>query len=347
MWIWLRGSDSRIPPCSQYVRVLLTRRPWSRIAAVVAVYWLAGILEGEGSFLAGPPSAPSCPAIRLPMTDPDIVVRVARLFQRAAVATRPRQSHHKTAHVTTIKGAGAALLMQWLAPLLSPRRNRQIERALRCRDSEARRRPRTQIVSLNEELVTEGTEVQLEGGGPSRTYCVAGRSARRRRILHCRQVRQPQLSQDFSHHGRPRRPRARDDPHAREPPVRRQRLALCRARLERGLDGPTERSACGRDHERSPAMDGTEKDIHDRTRTPRMASHSFDSRACDLHRGGLRTTASWARPLSRALHELVARPREGPHPPGSLPSARPLSTHAFATGRVVARRGLRRCAEPS
>ena len=167
MWIWLRGSDSRIPPCSQYVRVLLTRRPWSRIAAVVAVYWLAGILEGEGSFLAGPPSAPSCPAIRLPMTDPDIVVRVARLFQRAAVATRPRQSHHKTAHVTTIKGAGAALLMQWLAPLMSPRRNRQIERALRSRDSEARRRPRTQIVSLNEELVTEGTEVSWRAAGPA------------------------------------------------------------------------------------------------------------------------------------------------------------------------------------
>jgi hypothetical protein len=58
---------------------------------------------------------------------------------------------------------------------------------------------------------------------------------------------------------------------------------------------------------------GQRKDIHDRTRTPRMASHSFDSRACDLHRSGLRTTASRTRPLSPA-HELVARPREGPHP---------------------------------
>jgi len=101
------------------------------------------------------------------MTDRDIVVRVARLFRRAAVATRPRQSHHKPAHVTTIKGAGAALLMQWLAPLMSPRRNKQIERALRHRDSEALRRPRTQIVSLNEELITEGTKVSWKSAGPA------------------------------------------------------------------------------------------------------------------------------------------------------------------------------------
>jgi AraC family transcriptional activator FtrA len=27
----------------------------------LALFWLAGLLEGEGSFIAGPPSAPSCP----------------------------------------------------------------------------------------------------------------------------------------------------------------------------------------------------------------------------------------------------------------------------------------------
>jgi hypothetical protein len=49
---------------------------------------------------------------------------------------------------------------------MSPRRSRQIERALRRRDSEARRR-RTQIVSFNEELITEGTDVSWKAAGPA------------------------------------------------------------------------------------------------------------------------------------------------------------------------------------
>jgi hypothetical protein len=65
------------------------------------------------------------------MTDRDVVVRVAELFQRAAVATRPRQNHHKVPFVTTIKGVPAARMMRALAPLMSPRRRSQIDRALR------------------------------------------------------------------------------------------------------------------------------------------------------------------------------------------------------------------------
>src|SRR2546428_4077125 len=106
----------------------------------MTLFWLAGILEGEGSFLAGPPSSPNSPAVRLPMTDVDVVERVAAIFERAVIATRARKAHHTPVYVTTIKGAGAARMMTALTPLLSQRRKRQVEHALRRPPAHGRRR---------------------------------------------------------------------------------------------------------------------------------------------------------------------------------------------------------------
>jgi hypothetical protein len=39
------------------------------------LHWLAGLLEGEGTFIAGPPSAPRSPAVQVAMVDRDIVER--------------------------------------------------------------------------------------------------------------------------------------------------------------------------------------------------------------------------------------------------------------------------------
>ncbi len=44
------------------------------------LHWLAGLLEGEGSFLKPPPSAPNTPRITLQMTDEDVVQRVQEIF---------------------------------------------------------------------------------------------------------------------------------------------------------------------------------------------------------------------------------------------------------------------------
>lgn len=44
------------------------------------LHWLAGLLEGEGSFMKPSPSSPNCPIISLQMTDEDIVKRVSLLF---------------------------------------------------------------------------------------------------------------------------------------------------------------------------------------------------------------------------------------------------------------------------
>jgi hypothetical protein len=39
--------------------------------------WLAGLLEGEGSFMPGPPSNPRMPIICLAMNDEDVMARRA------------------------------------------------------------------------------------------------------------------------------------------------------------------------------------------------------------------------------------------------------------------------------
>jgi len=40
-------------------------------------YWLCGLLEGEGSFMKGPPSRPQYPVISMCSTDEDVMQRVS------------------------------------------------------------------------------------------------------------------------------------------------------------------------------------------------------------------------------------------------------------------------------
>jgi hypothetical protein len=93
--------------------------------------WLAGLLEGEGSFMAPVPSSPRCPAIRVEMCDRDVVDHVARLWRRAVCPVKQREPEHRRSYVTTIKGRPAVGLMNQLAPLMSDVRRRQIRRAVR------------------------------------------------------------------------------------------------------------------------------------------------------------------------------------------------------------------------
>ena len=103
------------------------------------------------------------------MTDRDVVVRIAEIFHRAVVATRPRQPHHKIPFVTTIKGAPAARLMVALAPLMRPLRRSQIARALR--DHRPVRRP----ASASDAWITAGSKLSWEtADSEARTAWLAG-----------------------------------------------------------------------------------------------------------------------------------------------------------------------------
>jgi len=93
-------------------------------------HWLTGILEGEGTFLHGPPSSPNAPAVRVVMTDRDIIERVASYFERAIVAIKPRESWHKPAYATTLRGLPAVRLMAKARPELGTVRQAKIDQVL-------------------------------------------------------------------------------------------------------------------------------------------------------------------------------------------------------------------------
>jgi hypothetical protein len=92
--------------------------------------WLAGLIEGEGTFLAGPPSAPRSPAVQLSMVDRDVVERAGALLGAAVSVVPSRREGWKTAYCTRVRGARAVLWMKRLRPLMGSRRREQIDRAM-------------------------------------------------------------------------------------------------------------------------------------------------------------------------------------------------------------------------
>ena len=85
-----------------------------------SLIWLAGLLEGEGTFLRPPPSSPNCPIVSCRMTDRDVVERVARLFGTSTVSID--KGRFRTEYGAIIKGSRAVTLMRELQPLMGKRR---------------------------------------------------------------------------------------------------------------------------------------------------------------------------------------------------------------------------------
>ena len=95
-------------------------------------YWLAGLLEGEGSFCKGPPSSPRAPRVGIQMTDKDIVEKVAGLFGCKCIFLSKQKANWHSTYVARRVGKKAVELMQILKPLMGKRRQEQIQRALNC-----------------------------------------------------------------------------------------------------------------------------------------------------------------------------------------------------------------------
>ena len=98
--------------------------------SLTELHWLAGLLEGEGSFMAGPPSSPGLPIIAVNMTDRDVMVRVGRIFERKVHLVRPRNVRWRTSYQVRVNGGSAVRWMTLLKPLMGSRRQAQIDRAL-------------------------------------------------------------------------------------------------------------------------------------------------------------------------------------------------------------------------
>jgi hypothetical protein len=97
--------------------------------------WLAGLLEGEGSFLRGIPSAPGVPVVALSMTDLDVVQRVADMLNIRYIHVKLRTRENpawRPAYRVKLTGQRAVDLMHQLRPMMGERRQAQIDAALAC-----------------------------------------------------------------------------------------------------------------------------------------------------------------------------------------------------------------------
>jgi hypothetical protein len=124
------------------------------------LHWLAGLLEGEGTFLAGPPSAPRTPALQLCMADRDIVERAAALLDCAVTVVPARRENWRTAYSARVTGPRAVAWMERVQPLMGARRRVQIDRAIASyRPDPTRRLDDTRAAAALERL-REGESVR-------------------------------------------------------------------------------------------------------------------------------------------------------------------------------------------
>lgn len=107
------------------------------------LYWLAGLLEGEGWFGRNHYTTPT---IKVSMTDLDVVQRVATLFGNAVTVEKrppdPRHPKAKPAWSTTIYGHRAVEWMRVLQPLMGERRGARIAELLGEWDSVPHKNPK-------------------------------------------------------------------------------------------------------------------------------------------------------------------------------------------------------------
>ncbi len=106
-------------------------------------HWLVGILEGEGSFMAGAPSRPHAPIIAVNMTDEDVIVRISKLLAIGYRKCKYKNTNWKQAFYISLRGLRAYNLMLILKPYMGTRRQSQIERAVACYKNKSRHKINT------------------------------------------------------------------------------------------------------------------------------------------------------------------------------------------------------------
>ena len=94
------------------------------------LYWLGGLLEGEGTFGRPTPSGPNQPTIAIQMKDEDVIARAAKMIGVAYCRIVPKNKRHSVTYKFKTAGRRAVAWMTALRPLMSARRKAQIDSAL-------------------------------------------------------------------------------------------------------------------------------------------------------------------------------------------------------------------------
>lgn len=96
------------------------------------IAWVAGLLEGEGSFLRASPSQPGHPRVTVQMTDEDVIRRIREVVGHGCVVptSDTRNPDWQPAFRWTVKGTPAVELMEKVRPWMYSRRREQLDAAL-------------------------------------------------------------------------------------------------------------------------------------------------------------------------------------------------------------------------
>ena len=111
------------------------------------IYWLAGLLEGEGYFgIQG-----NKPIIRLSMTDLDIVERANSILGNNSIHTYQRKENWKPTHIIQFGGKPALDWMIRLYPYLGERRRGKIDEVRELYDPSLSQKATTKRRALTDE----------------------------------------------------------------------------------------------------------------------------------------------------------------------------------------------------
>lgn len=98
--------------------------------ATADIAWLAGLLEGEGSFVSRKENGD--PRIMLDMTDRDVIDRAAALLGVNHIGVRnPGLRHHKHVYIIRLSGDKAAAWMMTLYSYMGQRRRHDMKAVLK------------------------------------------------------------------------------------------------------------------------------------------------------------------------------------------------------------------------
>ena len=97
------------------------------------LYWLAGILEGEGTFAIGKRKYGLYPMIRVQMADKDVIKQVHGLVDSKLYYAKARSEGRKPLWSVSIhKKQVVKELLELILPIMGERRTRRIKELLLC-----------------------------------------------------------------------------------------------------------------------------------------------------------------------------------------------------------------------
>src|SRR5207245_10358018 len=129
-----RGPTRQFSPIAEELITDGSEFSWEAADTEARVAWLAGVMEGEGSFLSARFDGHSYPRVQMTMCDKDVLERAMTLMPASHMYAindkRGIERGWSEAWMVRVNGRPAAAVMTAVLPWMGSRRTRAIDRAL-------------------------------------------------------------------------------------------------------------------------------------------------------------------------------------------------------------------------